>query len=168
MPHLAITQDSRSRWIRYSLSRCAKAPPSLGHHISSKTWAEAVRESSGSICVKPPLWNLWCVMEDAAFVVGVVKFSAVWSDAPTDSKKYLRGGQHAYRRCDEIDPEGVPITSVSGGAKGSRGVHAHSGEGCFKRDVHGVESPALVSTSVSISEPSRFARIARMPSRSDQ
>ena len=68
-------------------------------------------------------------MEDAAFVIGVVKFSAVWSDAPTNSKKCLSGSQHAYRRCDEIDPEGVPITSVSGGAKGSRGVHAHSGEG---------------------------------------
>jgi hypothetical protein len=71
--------------------------------------------------------------------IGVVKFSAVWSDAPTDSKKCLSGGQHAYRRCDEIDPEGVPITSVSGGAKGSRGVHAHSGKRYFKRDVHGVE-----------------------------
>jgi hypothetical protein len=136
MPQLAITQDSRSGWIRYSLSRCAKPSPLLGHHISNKTWAESVRESSGSICVKPPLWNLSCAMEDAAFVVGVVKFGAVWSDAPTDSKKC---GQHAYRRCDEIDPEGVPITSVSGGAKGSRGVHAHSGERCFERDVHGVE-----------------------------
>jgi len=49
-------------------------------------------------------------MEDAAFVIGVVKFNAVRSDAPTDSKKCLSGGQHAYRRCDEIDPEGVPIT----------------------------------------------------------
>jgi hypothetical protein len=78
-------------------------------------------------------------MENAAFVIGVVKSSAVWSDAPTDSKKCLSGHQHAYRRCDEIDPEGVPITSVSGGAKSSRGVHAHSGERCFKRDVHGVE-----------------------------
>jgi hypothetical protein len=60
-------------------------------------------------------------MENAAFVIGVVKFSAVWRDAPTDSKKCLSGGQHAYRRCDEIDPEGMPITSVSGGAKGSLG-----------------------------------------------
>jgi len=34
-------------------------------------------------------------MEDAAFVIGVVKFSAVWSDAPTDSKKCLSGCQHA-------------------------------------------------------------------------
>ena len=79
------------------------------------------------------------MMEDAAFVVGVVKFSAVRSGAPTDSKKCLSGHQHAYRRCDEIDPEGVPVTSVNSGAKGSRGVHAHSGERCFKRDVHGVE-----------------------------
>jgi len=78
-------------------------------------------------------------MEDAAFGIRVVKFSAVWRDAPTNSKKSLSGGQHAYGRCNEIDPEGVPITSVNGGAKGSRGVHAHSGEGCFKRDIHGVE-----------------------------
>jgi hypothetical protein len=78
-------------------------------------------------------------MEDAALVIGVVKSGAVRSAAPTDSKKCLSGGQHAYRRCDEIDPEGVPVTSVSDGAKGSRGVHAHSGERCFKLDVRGVE-----------------------------
>src|ERR1700729_4356551 len=84
-------------------------------------------------------------MEDAAFVIDVVKLSAVWSDAPTDSKKRLSGGQHAYRRCDEIDPEDMPITSVSGGAKGSRGVHAHSRERCFERDVHGVERTDKIS-----------------------
>ena len=79
------------------------------------------------------------MMKDTAFVVGVVKFSAVWSDALTDLKKCLSGREHAYRWCDEINPEGVPITSIGGGPKRSRGVHAHSGERCFKCDVHGVE-----------------------------
>src|SRR6202043_1508434 len=49
------------------------------------------------------LWKLLSVIEDAAFVIGVMKFSAVWSDALTDSKKCLSGGQHAHCRCDEID-----------------------------------------------------------------
>jgi len=32
-------------------------------------------------------------MKDAAFVVSVVKFSAIWGGAPTDSKKHLTGGR---------------------------------------------------------------------------
>ena len=44
-------------------------------------------------------------MEDATFVIGLVKFRGVWSDAPTDSKKCLSGRQHAHRRNNEIDPE---------------------------------------------------------------
>jgi hypothetical protein len=43
-------------------------------------------------------------MEDAAFVVGVVKFGAIGNGATADSKKYLSSGQHAYRRSHEIDP----------------------------------------------------------------
>ena len=78
-------------------------------------------------------------MEDAALVVGVVQLGAVRGRAVASPKKNCCGGEHADRRRDEIDPESVPVTSVSGGAKGSRGVHAHSGERCFKRDVHGVE-----------------------------
>jgi hypothetical protein len=34
-------------------------------------------------------------MEDAAFVVNMVKFGAIWGGAPADSKKYFAGGQHA-------------------------------------------------------------------------
>src|SRR6267378_1870852 len=52
------------------------------------------------------------VMEDAALVVSVVKFSAIWGGAPADSNKYLAGGQHAHRRSYEIDPERVPIVRV--------------------------------------------------------
>jgi hypothetical protein len=51
-------------------------------------------------------------MEDAGFVVSVVKLSAIWGGAPADSKKYLAGGQHAHRRSYEIDPERVPIVRV--------------------------------------------------------
>jgi hypothetical protein len=51
-------------------------------------------------------------MEDAAFGVSVMKFSAIWGGAPADSKKYLASGQHAYRRSYEIDPERVPIVRV--------------------------------------------------------
>jgi hypothetical protein len=51
-------------------------------------------------------------MEDAAFVVSVVKLSAIWGGAPADSKKYVAGGQHAHRRSYEIDPQRVPIVGV--------------------------------------------------------
>ena len=64
-----------------------------------------------------PYWTMKPVFllrmaEDAAFVIGVVKFGAVRSDAPTDSKKYFSGRKHAHRWCYEIDPEGVPIAGV--------------------------------------------------------
>ena len=52
-------------------------------------------------------------MEDAALVVSVVKFGAIGGGAPTDSKKYLAGGQHTQRRSDEIDPQRVPIVGVN-------------------------------------------------------
>jgi hypothetical protein len=51
-------------------------------------------------------------MEDAAFMVSVVKFGAIWGGTPADSKKYLAGGLHARRRSYEIDPERVPIVCV--------------------------------------------------------
>jgi hypothetical protein len=51
-------------------------------------------------------------MEDAGFVVSVVKFRAIWGGAPADSKKYLAGGQHTHRRSYEIDPERAPIVRV--------------------------------------------------------
>ena len=47
------------------------------------------------------------VMEDAALVVGVVQLGAVGAHTVASPKKNCRGGQHAYRRCEEINPEGV-------------------------------------------------------------
>ena len=53
------------------------------------------------------------MVEDAAFVIGVVKFGATRSGAMVDSKKYLTSGQHAYRRSYEIDPYRVPVVRVN-------------------------------------------------------
>jgi len=69
-------------------------------------------------------------MEDAAFVIGVVKFGALWSDAPTDSKKCLSGRQHAGRRGDEIDPQGMPTIGLNCRPERSGRIRAHAGEHC--------------------------------------
>ena len=67
-------------------------------------------------------------MEDAAFFIGVVKFSAVWSDAPTGSKKCLSAREHAHRRSDEIDPQVVPIVGLNCWSERSGRIRAHPGE----------------------------------------
>jgi len=75
-------------------------------------------------------------MEDAAFVIGVVKFSAVRSYAPTDSKKCLSGRQHAHRRSDEIDPQGIPTVGLNCWPERSGRIGAHAGERCSDWEKH--------------------------------
>jgi len=69
-------------------------------------------------------------MEDAAFVIGVVKFSAVWSDAPADSKKCLSGRQHAHGRSYEIYPQGMPTVGLNCWPERAGRIRAHAGERC--------------------------------------
>jgi hypothetical protein len=75
-------------------------------------------------------------MEDAAFVIGVVKFGAVWSDALTDSNKCLSGRQHAHRRSDEIDPQGMPPVGLNCWPERSGRIRAYAGERCSGRVKH--------------------------------
>jgi hypothetical protein len=68
-------------------------------------------------------------MEYAALVVSVVQLSAVRGLSVASPKKNRCGSEHADGRHDEVDPESVPVTSVSCGTKGSRWVPAHPERG---------------------------------------
>src|SRR5262245_34417188 len=63
-----------------------------------------------------------------------MEFCAVPADAAAHPHKQFCTDQHAQRRGQEIEPKRMPVASSKCRAKGRRGVHAHSGERCFKRD----------------------------------
>ena len=79
------------------------------------------------------------VAENAALVVGVVQLGAERGPTVASANKDRPGRQHTHGRRDKIDPQGMPVACESGGTKRSRGVHTHPGQGCFKRDVQGLE-----------------------------
>src|SRR5262249_30602910 len=74
------------------------------------------------------------VAENTAFVIGVMKFCTVWADASANAHKQFCSDQHAHSRSKEIEPKGMPVAASKCRPKGPRGIHAHSGERCFKRD----------------------------------
>ena len=70
-------------------------------------------------------------MEDAAFVIGVVKFSAVRSVAPADSKKCLSG--QAIQRDREFLLQFIEVggaARIGGGNLLSNGGQRQSQKGC--------------------------------------
>jgi hypothetical protein len=52
------------------------------------------------------------VVEDTAFVIGVVQLCTVGSYIPAGAQKNLSGGQHAQCRRSEIDPQREPVAGM--------------------------------------------------------
>ena len=52
------------------------------------------------------------MVEDAAFVVGVLQFGAIRTGAAANLQKDLGRTEHAEGRRYEVDPQGMPIASM--------------------------------------------------------